>query len=157
MDGWDFLDNYDQVEPLDPAQVVWCAGFFDGEGCITFANGQWGSDLHVSVSQRAPVVKPIQIFKDLFGGVVRETHVVTNVAEADMLTWSVTGYHAGGILATLTPFLVVKREQAELATQWVRLSPGRGNKATNEVRALRASLAEKVRIAKRPWLHVVGE
>lgn len=159
MDGWDFLDDYDyssDLERLDPARAVWAAGFFDGEGCVGFGRVKSGSDfLVVSVPQRAPVREPLNVFKDLFGGTIYEYHVKTNVAEADMLRWQVTGFHAGGVLGSLLPYLVVKREQAELAIQWVRLGPGMGHKHSTELREQRDAIVTKVRELKRPWLRAV--
>lgn len=159
MDGWEFLDEYDRVEldRADPARVVWCAGFFDGEGCITFGKDSYYNrfELVVSASQRYPIREPLNVFKDLFGGSISDYECTTNVGEARMFRWQISGFHAGGVLETMLPFLIVKREQAELAIQWVRLAPGSGNRQAQELKDRRNIIVEKIREAKRPWLRAV--
>jgi hypothetical protein len=100
-------------------QIAWAAGFFDGEGCITAKSTYTSSrgrkrvlvgSLVVTVVQR--VVDPLYIFREMFGGAVR-----LNKNRTGNPVWAIEYYgtDAMNILEALRPYLVVKREQAELA------------------------------------------
>ena len=98
-------------------RVVWAAGFLDGEGCILIERRRnhsgrgWNYKLYTRVSNNDPA--PLEIFKDLFGG-----YITTQKKPAT--TKSISHWHGGCRIAAkalreLLPYLVVKREQAEIA------------------------------------------
>ena len=96
-------------------QLTWAAGFFDGEGTVyiySHSSSHRYRYLAISVSQRDP--RPLLVFRELFGGSIHR-HEHTRGVEADIWKWEVRNRLAGAALVQLLPYLLLKREQAELA------------------------------------------
>lgn len=106
-------------------QVIWAAGFLDGEGWFGAAGG--GKDrvpiLTVSAAQVDPA--PILLLRGLFGGKVR-LHRSKQPNAADAYQWTVKGVAAVRLCKEIFPFLVVKCEHAEIGAAFGRLMPGKG-------------------------------
>lgn len=94
-------------------QLVWCAGFMDGEGCIYAHHNV----LTVRVTQKFR--QPLEIFVRTFNtGAIYEQHN-TNFGKVNtMLMYRVNGRKAGEILELMLPYLVVKKSQAILAIEF---------------------------------------
>ena len=106
---------------LDALRVAWAAGFFDGEGCISISkpinkrkNGvhYTGYQLQAIVAQRDR--RPLEVIVGLFGG------NITAVKIHGSTYWYLRkhGAKAAELLEQLLPFLVLKKEQAELALRF---------------------------------------
>jgi hypothetical protein len=89
---------------LDPR---WIAGFFDGEGCITAATQSGHRLPSLRVTQKKRWV--LDLLRERYGGYVfiRKSTGVYNI---QFLRGS-----AKRLLCDIAPYLVLKREQAELA------------------------------------------
>ncbi len=103
-------------------KVIWAAGFFDGEGCVSVrrrkpvnqgktASQEYTYVLVVTANQKAR--SPLEILQQLFGGAIfyhshKENH-------CPMYTWQATTLIAAAMLREILPYLVVKQEQAEIA------------------------------------------
>ena len=111
---------------MDKEKIAYLAGFFDGEGSIMIVPTFWVSQkkgnryayrLHCSACNANP--KPVFLLSDLFGGKVYERPVgkngVNKVRFLISYSWSITSWKALSFLKVVLPYLIVKKEQAELA------------------------------------------
>ena len=101
--------------------IIWAAGFIDGEGCITIsrirykAKDRWYYKAHISCGQTIKGRVAIEKLRTLFGGYVYEYHQVGN--KLPTLTWSVRSKAAREVAEKLIPYLVLKKPQAQLMLQ----------------------------------------
>lgn len=111
------------IEPLDAA---WIAGILDGEGSISVSKTTKGRTrdgvyyggpiygLRLGVIMTSTVA--LEFFSSYFGGVV-VPHKSQN--KRQLYRWSVSEWRAVRVLATLSPYLRIKRRQAELAISFM--------------------------------------
>jgi len=117
----------------NPTKVAWAAGFFDGEGCIVIrkklkrkADPEHPHNhflfVHVSNTQRAPLDE----FVALWGGGIVINHRRSEANSRPCWRWQSSTRQAAAALRDMLPYLVVKREEAEvaLAFQERRVPPG---------------------------------
>ncbi len=101
--------------------LIWAAGFFDGEGCISIQKQQKQTRLYyyMSVSVYQNDCRPLDDFLELFGGSI--------LPEAPAQKWRASGRTAAAMLSEMLPYLRVKREQAitAIAFQERRLPVGK--------------------------------
>jgi hypothetical protein len=106
---------------LDALRVAWAAGFFDGEGCISIAkpvNKRKTGKVYVTYALQAIIAqrdrRPLEVLVGLFGG------NITSVKIHGSTYWYLRkhGVKAVAMLEQLLPFLVLKKEQAELAIRF---------------------------------------
>jgi len=117
-------------------KVAWAAGFFDGEGSIAICRQSKPNDhlyymrCEVTNTHRAS----LEIFQQLFGGKVYEKSQRGN--RKPSFVWRASGPVAAQMLEDLYPYLVVKKERAELAIlfQADRTEVGSGGRHTPEIR-----------------------
>lgn len=118
------------TEPLivDRDLLIWAAGFFDGEGCVSIGkatnrkkdrktgvlNGKVyvGYHMHVIVCQKE--IEALQRFHAMFGGSLVEFPQYGYM----YYLWKVWGTSAKDVLCALLPYLVVKRKVAENAIRF---------------------------------------
>ena len=118
--------------------LSYLAGYFDGEGCISFGKVRKGAPyLKIAVTTGDEV--PIQKFCLIFGGKLNKPSFGVN---RQLYSWYAHGKRAQEILRVLSPFLLAKRAQAELAL--TLKYEGYGCKVSKEERHLRFTVAEKV-------------
>jgi hypothetical protein len=103
--------------------VIWAAGFFDGEGCVSIVRQvKYGKAYHwldISVYQNHSA--SLALLRELFGGSVRP--------EQNAWKWRACGPTAGAALREMLPYLRVKRGQAAVAVSFqARKLPARGPK-----------------------------
>jgi LAGLIDADG endonuclease len=107
----------------DQEKLIWMAGFFDGEGCVSISRSQrkvkrgltsYSYILQVAVSQKNAA--PLEIFYERFGGSLFDytSHGVT------YWRWQLWSNYAAPMLETLLPYLVVKKDVAELGLRFYR-------------------------------------
>ena len=146
------------------ARIAYCAGFFDGEGGINFPGGS----VMLRATQR--VCEPLELFQGVFGGSIyepsgrEEGHTTdargTKYPKGDVTwKWSKTGNkNCLSVLEVLLPYLIVKRAQAELTIEFIRIAPGSSSSAGSspgaspEIRARRTAIIVEVKALMRPWL-----
>jgi hypothetical protein len=93
--------------------VVYLAGFFDGEGCITVTvNNKGYAYVMIETTQR--VREPLDLMKATFGS----SGEVRPIKGGKYWGLRYNGTHAEAVLRELLPYLRVKREQAELALRF---------------------------------------
>ena len=103
-----------------PQRLAWAAGFFDGEGSIGIYERNQGrySRLTSDISQRDP--RPLLIFKEMFGGNIRKWDDRRG-DNAVIWHWTISSRRAAIALETMLPYLILKRERAELALAYQKL------------------------------------
>jgi hypothetical protein len=132
---------------MEIEEVTWCAGFFDGEGCIDLQHTRTGAWIsHVNLVQRDET--PLVVFEKAFGG----SRSVTG-PKKDAILLSFRKAEARHLLSTLLPYLVVKRRQAELILEYWQIVDNKPyGPWTGEPLARVELLAAEVKRLKRPWL-----
>lgn len=126
-------------------EIAWCAGFFDGEGCIAlYHNGkQWLT--MVTLTQRDEM--PIIIFEKQFGG----KRFMTG-PKRDAIRLSFRKLEAQEMLSTLLPYLIVKRTQAVLLLEFWQIACDTSLSLQRGAGLERALvIAEEIKSLKRPW------
>ena len=123
--------------------IAYCAGFFDGEGCIGIYQRQGYWTIQVTVSQKDPTA--LEVFRLIFPSYSESHHgVVTN------LVWM--GPAGAGVLFELLRYLNGKKSQAEAALELAMIQDtrrGRGNsKFTEDEKTRMAVLAQTVKDLK---------
>lgn len=140
--------------------LAWAAGFIDGEGCISIPTrirdrNRRDYNLSLYVGQVDP--RPLRILQAMFGGsvVLRKT---SDLARRPMFMWRITGNLAEAAIVAMLPYLVVKREQAEVAVEFregVRSYVRVGRRVSDQETDRRAALLRRLSDAK--WRsHVEG-
>lgn len=107
--------------------TIWAAGFFDGEGCISIGKPinkklrkdgsryvHVGYQLQTIVAQRDR--RPIEVLVGLFGGNI----TTAKIHGSTYWYWRICGPKSLAMLERIAPFLVLKKEQAELAIRFQR-------------------------------------
>ena len=114
---------------MEPVDIGWAAGIIDGEGCILLSRnkkrGCFTLRVHVVNTDPYMLIK----LKKLFGGSIHESNAKTDLPHWKFKwVWVVVSKDAEIALETLIPFLVTKREQAELAITFRLLKRRRGGR-----------------------------
>ena len=123
----------------DETFLAWSAGFFDGEGCVMVElskekNCRHGfrTSLHATVTQTS--LPCLRLFLEAFGGSITTSESRTPQGRrwAVQHRWIVRNEEAVEFLQKVKPYLVVKKEQAEIALTYpLKASNGKkyGNKS----------------------------
>ena len=116
-------------------EEAYLAGIIDGEGCIFITKTKnrkegynYGLGIKVAMNCKKIIYEIQKIFKGNAGGPYDKNKRI--------YAWSCFGLEAGGILKLILPHLIEKKEQAELALDYLEnLGVGRGSKVSkrNEI------------------------
>ena len=110
---------------LSQVSYAWCAGFLDGEGCISMArikrNCGNGINYRVKVSIPQNCKETLMTFREFIG----ENSFLSQVTHRDSYTRPIyqlvyDGIHASNLLHKLRPFLVRKGAEADVVFQFYR-------------------------------------
>jgi hypothetical protein len=107
--------------------VIWAAGFFDGEGCIGVSRSKKGKlcvYYSIQITAFQNVRAPLDIFAQLFGGTIR----YSTTHSTGGWVWQLSGRALKLALEEMLPFLVVKREQAQIGIAFQGRKAPRGGK-----------------------------
>jgi hypothetical protein len=132
---------YEDISLIDLARL---AAFIDGEGSIVLGSQPRPMrDLRLQLCNTDP--RLITWAKEIFGGTVtseERSRVVANTR--NIFRWHITGRKAEMLLKAVYPYLILKKEQAEVAIAY-RLTVGSvGKRVSDEVKAERKALTEKL-------------
>lgn len=137
---------------------AWAAGILDGEGCIQLISrkgrtgprgvGRAGFCLRVDVGNTDP--RMLLKLKELFGGsAVSRRKTNRGYGTMPMWQWSLGCAQAEAMLRAVLPWLVVKKEQADLAIISRELvQPSRRKKLTAAELAERQALSDQIKRLK---------
>ena len=106
----------------DGLNLAYAAGLFDGEGSIFIGKVKTNRNksgllfrLHIEMcNTNEPIVKWMQLY---FGGSVYERYADTNTRRT-LWSWQLRGTKALEFLKIISPYLRVKKPQAELAMEF---------------------------------------
>lgn len=137
---------------LTPAELGWAAGVVDGEGCICIygrpqrvtKKGVRALALVINVGNTDPRM-PLRM-QELFGGAYSRL-AEKRVNRKPAFQWLLTGRPAGECIRLIYPYLVIKKEQAEIAMAYAQTISGKGPIA-DSVRQERAALQTRLRLVK---------
>jgi len=150
---WAYTDDewQERLDAFSAADLAWCAGFFDGEGCVHVGykkrpanRGPW---FHVRVSVNNTNRDALERLQDLFRGTICTRKPVENRKRVH--GWYIDSKNAERFLAAIQPFVLVKARQVGLGLEMRYLlsqhDPRRG--VPTEVYERLVEIAEQVRQA----------
>lgn len=127
------------LSDVDRDFVIYAAGLFDGEGCIT--TGKNGDHIHIVLTVKMTDESIVHLFYEKFGGCfysIPENRLTNRKA---LFQWMLkVSDSVLGVLDLMLPYLRVKREQAELAVSFLRLGGKRSVYAKGERVRIRSEL-----------------
>lgn len=104
-------------------ELLWMAGFFDGEGCVRLQivkrSRYYKADLRVSVSNTD--IRGLDPFVKRFGGIRVRSCKPSKSHHKQVYRFDIGGKRAYEFLMQVIPYLLVKREQAELSCRFWEL------------------------------------
>jgi hypothetical protein len=120
----------------DREMLIWAAGFFDGEGCIGVSRNKKGKlcvYYSIQITAFQNVRAPLDVLHQLFGGTIRysATHSTGG------WVWQLSGRALKTALEKMLPFLIVKREQAQIGIAFQGRKVVRGGKYLDGLEARR--------------------
>jgi hypothetical protein len=126
--------------------IAWCAGFFDGEGCISATrDGNSKTAFVVSMVVCQQVREPLEFFQQQFGGrIVRSERArVWRLYLRKQELWAA--------LRILQPYLLVKRTQALMMLELLELLDTKTTNWPQENYIKADALVASIKAAKRVW------
>lgn len=100
---------------LNEYKIAYFAGFFDGEGSISVVRNRAGSKTYQLVCVVANTdSRPLTLLRDTFGGYLSKPHP-RQPGQKSVYNWRASDRIAEGFLTTVLPFLILKKDRAELA------------------------------------------
>lgn len=136
-----FTDYLNKITPQ------WLAGFFDGEGCISARVNSKGNTLvRISITQRNKFVLSLICTRFLPTEFRSRVSVLKNGTETTE-TWEAIwiGKEAIGLLRTIEPYSIAKRQLISLAIEFYSLVGGVGSKISETSRIRREELVSEIR------------
>ena len=119
------------------ADLAWFAGLFDGEGCISLVKPNLNlkhprKTYHLRISIGMTHLPTIQKVHNIWQLGQVYCYSAGKVASASVgrAEWGVTTRQALHVLETVLPFLVTKREEAEVAIAFQKCKRNRGRRLT---------------------------
>jgi hypothetical protein len=137
---------------IQPTDLAWAAGFFDGEACISVVRcthkdcAREQVQVLLDVAQVHPA--SLERLVTLFGGRIRVSRNGQDGAWR-INAWRIYGRKAGVILQHVLPYLIGKRRQAELCVELLSLHGVQGRRRSDAVYARALAIAEELRILNR--------
>lgn len=109
---------------------AWAAGVLDGEGSIQIRRENLGHTLGVSVGQSGNDGIPEMLLRlrEMYGGSIHEnrsTRSTTDAVRKPHYVWGIVARQAEACLRSVLPYLVAKKEQAEIAIEYRERAVGR--------------------------------
>ena len=101
------------MEKLKQTELAYLAGYFDGEGCVTFSR-KW---IRVSISSCCP--RPIEKLYKLFGGRAADGSYVDRPAARIFSRCTLHGAKAIAFLKLIHPYSLEKEPQIRLALKYM--------------------------------------
>lgn len=137
--------------------VVWAAGLFDGEGCITIeivkhykkpgARDSFVLCASVSMTHKEAIEK----LKNIFGKGSVSTRPPKK-PRIEQWRWVVQQHHAKVVLKKMLPFLLVKKQEALLGLEFLEKTVrNKKTRVTDEEFLIRKQFYDKMKSLKSRW------
>ena len=132
--------------------LAYCAGFFDGEGCVyinRFQNQRhtagitWQLQISVTNSNKEPLEK----FQSYFGGRIRKQ--VCKKIKRFYWTWVCAAKTASLFLEAILPYSIVKKDEIILGLQFQSTMTRDRNRLSPELILIRQNCYDKMKEAKK--------
>lgn len=139
------------MDTISKQKIAYYAGFMDGEGTISIKRAYRNNKLYYTVYcslgqvNKKPNSDVVREMKDLFGGYVYEWSQKLGSNRIDTIQWNVTSKLAKNFLKLITPYLVIKRKQAEVAKEFNKTIYKKFRHTSDRTRAKRAILFDEMR------------
>lgn len=118
---------------MEPTTLAYLAGLLDGEGCITASPN--GSYYWLGVRISNTDLGLADWLQTTLGGTVNVWQ--PSGRRRRVFNWLLSGQRAADFLEQVSPYLIIKRRQAELWLAFWRLSPSQRREAETLRRAIR--------------------
>lgn len=115
-------------------KLIWTAGFIDADGTITIKrtlrNGKYYHLPYISCGQSVKSGKKeaIEILKELFGGSIYEFETKSTSRRLNVYQWCITSKTAYECAKTLQKYLIVKKKQSKVLTEFYKIFIVNGGK-----------------------------
>lgn len=135
---------------MDKSTLAYIAGFLDGEGCISLSSN--GTNRSVRVTFVQCDIRPLEKIQSLLGGAGQLT--VFNSRRASKKKWKTHRYKVSGpgavyLLEELLPYLIVKKEQAEIVIKYQKTLNQKTHRLPQRLLQYRQSLIRNLPLAKK--------
>ena len=141
-------------------QIAYAAGFFDGEGYIGICGSQSRGSLCLEIDVTQVDPRPLQFLAEHFGGKikqrVRSKYTSTRNSRPSFL-WRLHAKDAVMFLELIYPYLIHKRDQADLAFQFQRIrDTNKWRKGNLQKKQEQISISQSLRDMKKKVVSLVG-
>ena len=102
-------------------QMAWFAGFFDGEGCVRIDKVRGGLAYGLSVSISNTYHPSLIVYEQTFGGHISNSKTRPGRQHKRLWEWNANGVTAYNFLVAIEPYMLVKKEQANIAIEYYKL------------------------------------
>ena len=99
-------------------KLAYIAGFIDGEGCINLINRGKYNNIYLKLVVVNTDMAPLQFISSIFGGNIIKTSHRPGLRKS-LFQWALYGATAAYALTHILPYLICKKERAELAIECV--------------------------------------
>lgn len=99
-------------------KIIWAAGFIDGEGSLSLSRSKSQSSPAVKIEACQINPKPLEDLQKLFGGKVYYWKANNG---RKICEWTIQGYNAFLTAQKIYPYLVVKKQEADLLIDYMKL------------------------------------
>jgi hypothetical protein len=139
------------MNPLTEVERAYAAGVFDGEGCISASiNAAGRPQLSITLEMKNPEI-PHWFFVS-FGGCCRKVVRLSRIGRQEeyiIWSWRVGSGRCRPFLEVVTPYLRLKKPQAQLALAWIETLPGGGRKTPDDILLTQHLLMQEILEATR--------
>lgn len=144
------MADQDKLESIGHEDWIRLAAFIDGEGTIVISNGSaiYNKNGRVYLTLRVQIsntdIRLMQWLKSTFGGSISSIRPSTDRAKPAFI-WTVGSMAAEAVVRGCRPFLLLKREQADIAISF-RETFHRGRNQVNHLTEPEWEMREKLRL-----------
>lgn len=131
---------------ITEAQASYIAGFIDGEGTINvLVTGQGKHLVELSIGQIDP--RPLLFIQRLCGGTICTSKQKNRPTSKMIYHWSIRGEGFDAVIKKVSPYLILKKEKAEIAMAMRgRLSPkNKKIRVSDGERVIRLALVQRAK------------
>jgi len=112
--------NRPPLQDLQKIELAYLAGFFDGEGCVTFLQIGTNRKIYPQISIGNTKKYVLDYIQNSLGGSISfcRSAFLNTTRDAPMWRWAVAGVRATEILTYFLPYLRIKKDQAEIVIEF---------------------------------------
>jgi hypothetical protein len=104
----------ERILPYTTAQLAYAAGFFDGEGCVSFTLEKCNKSGSIAATIGNTNKEVLDFIHKIFGGRL-SFYKSNNAKHKDVHSWVISGSDCIDFLTAIKPWVIIKHEQICLA------------------------------------------